>query len=128
MISYTRSAARGALIGMLCSGMVLLSFPARAELIGTETMLSAESRQSDLATVEAFMTRDAVRAELESFGVDANDAALRVASLSDTELRQLAGEIQQQPAGAGVIGVLGVVFLVLLILELVGVTNFFTRI
>jgi len=128
MSTYTRSAARGALIGLLCSGMVLLSFPARAEIIGTESMVTTEARHNDLATVQAFMSRDEVRAELQSFGVDADAAALRVAALSDSELQQLAGRIDQQPAGAGALAVVGIVFVVLLILELVGVTNIFTRI
>ncbi len=128
MSTYTRSAARGALIGLLCSGMVLLSFPARAEIIGTESMVATEARSNDLATVQAFMSRDEVRAELQSFGVDADAAALRVAALSDAELQQLAGRIDQQPAGAGALAVVGIVFVVLLILELVGVTNVFTRI
>ncbi len=128
MSTYTRSAARGALIGLLCSGMVLLSFPARAEIIGTESMVTTEARSNDLATVQAFMSRDEVRAELQSFGVDADAAALRVAALSDAELQQLAGRIDQQPAGAGALAVVGIVFVVLLILELVGVTNVFTRI
>lgn len=128
MSTYTRSAARGALIGLLCSGMVLLSFPARAEIIGTESMVATEARSNDLAAVQAFMSRDEVRAELQSFGVDADAAALRVAALSDAELQQLAGRIDQQPAGAGALAVVGIVFVVLLILELVGVTNVFTRI
>ncbi|HEY0973903.1 MAG TPA: PA2779 family protein [Solimonas sp.] len=128
MIHAIRSFCRGGLIGLLCSGMLVMSLPSHAQVIGTEAMLAAEARQNDLAAVEAFMGRDAVRAEMERFGVDAEAAALRVASLSDTELRQLAGQIEQQPAGAGAIEVIGVVFLVLLILELVGVINIFNRI
>jgi hypothetical protein len=47
--------------------------------------------------------------------------------LSDAELIALAENLEELPAG-GLLGVLGVVFVVLLILELVGVTNIFTKI
>jgi hypothetical protein len=40
----------------------------------------------------------------------------------------LQGRIADLPAGAGVIEVIGIVFVILLILELIGVTNIFTRI
>lgn len=122
-----RSMARGALLGLLCSGVVAVTTPVHAGMVGTEAMVGAETRAADLATVSRFLDRDTVRAEMERFGVSPADAAERVAALSDTELRQLAAGIGQQPAGAGAIEVVGIVFIVLLILELVGVTNIFTR-
>ncbi len=128
MISSIKASTRGALIGLLCTGMVVLTSPVRAEMIGTESAISAQSRSNDMAMVQSFMNRDAVRAELEQYGVDADAAAERVAALSDTELRELAANIDQQPAGAGVVTVIGITFLVLLILELVGVIDIFKRI
>lgn len=128
MVSSIQASTRGALIGLLCTGMVVLTSPVRAEMIGTESAVNAQSRSSDMAMVQSFMSRDAVRAELEQYGVDADAAAERVASLSDTELRELAANIDQQPAGAGVVTVIGITFLVLLILELVGVIDIFKRI
>jgi hypothetical protein len=122
-----RSMARGALLGLLCTGVVAVTTPAHAAIVGTEALVSVETRASDLATITNFLDRDVVRAEMERFGVNSADAAERVAALSDAELRQLAQGIGQQPAGAGVIEVVGIVFVVLLILELVGVTNIFTR-
>jgi hypothetical protein len=53
-----------------------------------------------------------------------------VEALSARELNLLAQHIDELPAGAGaegVLAVIGVVFIVLLILELVGVTNVFSR-
>lgn len=122
--------ARGALLGILSLGVVLVSAPApvRAEMIGTEQMMSTASRADDLSTVNAFMAREAVTAELERYGVDPLQTQMRVAALSDQELRQLADSIRDQPAGAGALAVVGIVFVVLLILELVGVINIFNRI
>ncbi|NKF23928.1 PA2779 family protein [Solimonas marina] len=121
--------ARGALTGMVCMGMVLATAPApaRAAIIGTEQMVTTQARTDDLATVNAFMQRQDVVAEMEKLGVNPTDAQDRVASLSNEELSQLAQNINEQPAGGdGLFVVLGVVFLVLVILELVGVTHIFS--
>jgi hypothetical protein len=63
-------------------------------------------------------------------GVNPDEVRQRVEALSDQELNMLAQHIDDLPAGAGAEGVLvviGIVFLVLIILELVGVTNVFSR-
>ncbi|SEQ38643.1 hypothetical protein SAMN04488038_10623 [Solimonas aquatica] len=120
--------ARGAFTGMLCMGIVLVTAPApaRAAIIGTEQMVDTQARADDLATVQVFMQRQDVMAQMEKLGVDVVAAQARVASLSAAELRELAQNIHQQPAGGdGVFVVLGVVFLVLVILELLGVTHVF---
>ena len=117
---------RTLLIGWLSVAMMLVGLPARAGMIGTEQAVAATSRAENLATVQAFMARDDVRAQLESWGVESAQATDRVAQLSDAELQQIAMNIESQPAGGGVLVIIGVVFVVLLILEIVGVTNIFT--
>lgn len=98
---------------------------AGAALVGTEEVLTAQTRAEDSARVAAFLSREDVVGELERFGVAPEAAQARVDAMSDQELARLAGEIETLPAGAGAIEVIGIVFLVLLILELVGVTNIF---
>ena len=68
-----------------------------------------------------------VRAELERLGVAPADAQARVAALSDSELLALDQRMDELPAGSGALEVLGIVLLVLLVLELVGVTDIYTR-
>ncbi|WP_028079857.1 PA2779 family protein [Solimonas soli] len=119
--------ARGAFTGLLCLGLALSTAPAGAEMIGTEQLVAESTRADDLQQVQAFMSRDVVIAQFEQLGVDPADARQRVAALSDAELRQLAQNIDQQPAGGDVLAVIGVVFVVLIILELVGVTHIFSR-
>ena len=64
-----------------------------------------------------------------AFGVDPEEARARVASLSDREIGQIAGQIDRLPAGQGVlvalIGAALFVFLVLLITDLLGLTHVF---
>lgn len=112
----------------LVVSLSLAGFSARAGMIGTEQLLAAEARASDLARVQDFLAREDVRAQLEAWDVPAALATERVAALSDAELQTLVQNLDAEPAGGDAIGVIGVVFLVLLILELVGVTDIFKAI
>ncbi|MEO7385335.1 MAG: PA2779 family protein [Gammaproteobacteria bacterium] len=105
-----------------------LQSTASASVIGTAEYLSAESRAGYLADINAALSRADVQAQLVALGVNPTDAASRAASLSDTELAQVAAEMQTLPAGGdGVLVVIGIVFIVLLILELTGVINIFSK-
>jgi len=96
--------------------MVGLIMPAQGQLISTGDALALEA--GNLQTrVEAFLLRDEVAAELASFGVTHEMAMARVANMSAEELEMIAGEIDEMPAGAGVIYALGIVLIVLVVLH-----------
>jgi hypothetical protein len=103
--------------------------PAAAQLVSTSEALALEQDGDARLTVDTYLARAEVLAELTALGVDPELARLRVAALSASELEELAGRIEEAPAGGdGVITVLGVTFLVLLILELVGVIDIFKKV
>lgn len=122
-----RVSLRNFFLGWLTAALLLTGMSAQAGMIGTEAIVSAQTRDSSLTTVNSFMARADVQQQLQAWGVEPVMAAERVAQLSDEELQTLAQNIEAEPAG-GVLVVLGIVFLVLLVLELVGVTNIFNRI
>jgi hypothetical protein len=103
---------------------------ARAGLVTTEQVVDATAAASDRERLAAVLLRDDVRQQMEALGVDRDEAMARLASLSDQEIRQIAGKIDELPAGqsfiAGVLIVAGAVLLALVILDLVGVTDVFT--
>ena len=100
-----------------------------AGIISTQQALSTEARATTEQQVLTALAREDVRQAMQHYGVSPADADARVASLSDAELLQLQDQIDRLPAGGdGLLAVLGIVFVVLLILELVGVTNIFTRV
>ncbi len=102
---------------------------ASAGVIATQDYLSATDRAGQIASVQASLSRADVRAQLEWYGVNASDAAARVASLTDQELTEVAQKMDSLPAGGdGLIVVVGIVFIVLLILELTGVIDIFKRV
>jgi hypothetical protein len=101
---------------------------AQAALVSTDQVLGGVA-QDDRRKVEAFLQRQDVREQMVAFGVEPDEAAARVASLSDREIRQIAGQIDRLPAGQGVlvalIGAAVFVFVVLLITDLLGLTHIF---
>lgn len=98
----------------------------RAAVIDTETFLSQQN-QSTKSELQKILAREDVRAQLMELGVDPENADLRIAALTDSELNQLQQHMNDLPAGSSALAVLGAVFLVLLVLEIVGVTNVFSK-
>jgi len=117
------------LVQLLCVAILNLGSPlvAQAGLIGTLEAVEADTRAQDFATVNAVLARDQVRQQFAALGVDPAQVESRLAALTDSELRMLAGQVADAPAGASALAVIGIVFLVLLILEAVGVIDIFKK-
>jgi len=116
---------RSGIVYLLVMAVFNLGSPmaAHAQIIGTLTSLESQQRTTDLATVNAALSRTEVRAQFTKLGVDAAVVDMRVANLTDSELRQLAQQINTAPAGGSVWAVIGIAAVVLLILELTGVID-----
>ncbi len=114
----------------LCAAVLNLGTPAiaQAEMISTLQAVESSGRAADLATINGALAREQVRQQFVAHGVDPAVIEARLASLTDSELRMLATQIEQIPAGASFLAVIGVVFVVLLILEMVGVIDIFKKI
>lgn len=96
--------------------------PAWADIVTTEQISASVERDR----VKNFLDRADVRSQMQSLGVDPAAARERVDALTDQEVNELAGRIDQLPAGgADVLGVILVVFLVLLITDILGLTKIF---
>lgn len=121
---------RKAIALILTGAMLGAGFTAQvsAAVIGTQQALSVDGRQALVAQAQAKLAREDVRQAMIDLGVDPDQARLRVASLSDQELAQFNGQLDDLPAGGdGALALIGAVFLVLLILELTGVIDVFKR-
>jgi len=66
-----------------------------------------------------------VQSALQSHGVTSESAVERVKAMSDDEVAQLAGRIDQAPAGGDILGILFTVFIILLITDILGLTKVF---
>lgn len=101
---------------------------AQAKMVTTDQVLSQSSSADDRAQVLNFLMREDVQQHMTRLGVDPEEAKNRVASLSDEEVQQIAGRLDELPAGEGlgvVVAAILLVFLVLLITDLLGVTDVF---
>ena len=118
------------LVALLILSMGLLGLPAvgLAAPIGTDTLVQLDQRGELLSRIQAKLARDDVRAQFLARGVSPTEVDARIAALGTEELQMLALQMDELPAGGDLLAVIGVVFVVLLILELVGVTNVFTKI
>ncbi len=100
---------------------------AQAGIVSTSAIVRTD-RDMNLATIRSQLERSEVRAQMEKMGVDATAVDTRIASLSDSELQQMAMEMQKAPAGGdGLLVVVGLVFVVLMILEFTGIIDIFKR-
>ena len=117
---------------VLAAVMFVVSMPlgvANAALVSTEQVLADGDGADDRARVLAFLDRADVREQIVALGVDPNEAAARVGALSDAQVREIAGRLDQLPAGQSALGaVLGailIIFLILLVTDLLGLTDVF---
>ena len=101
--------------------MLLLSIPSQsalAALVETETVLEMSRAEDARDYVKQVLAREEVKSALIVQGVDPFEAMARVDSLTDSEVMQLADQIEHLPAGGDALGLV-VVVLVIVILVLV---------
>jgi hypothetical protein len=117
------------IVWLVCVAVLNLGSPlvAQAGIVGTLQAVETSSRATDLAKIDAALARDEVRSQFAALGVAPEQVEARVAALTDAELRTLAGQMADLPAGGDALAVIGIVFLVLLILEAVGVIDIFKK-
>jgi hypothetical protein len=118
MNRFNRAIAR---LLVVCTFALGLPLPASADIVTTDQIYTSSERER----VRSFLEREDVRSQIQSFGVDADAAKARVDALSDQEVKELAGRIDELPAGAGIVGVLFAVFIILLVTDILGLTKVF---
>jgi hypothetical protein len=101
----------------------------QAKMVTTDQVLEHADPGSDRERVESFILREDVQRQLVLLGINPEEAASRVASLSNEEIQQIAGRLDELPAGEGgiavVVGAILIVFLILLVTDLLGLTDVF---
>ena len=112
---------------LLIASTTLMGLPltANAGIVATDTTLTADAAVANRDQVTTFLARADVQQAMQERGVNGADAVERVQSMSDTEVAQLAGRIDQAPAGGEILGVLFTIFIVLLVTDILGLTKVF---
>ena len=104
--------------------------PAQAAMVTTgEVIADNASAATDRDRLNTLMQREDVRQELQRQGIDPDEAAARVAALSDAEVARITAQLDELPAGQSALGIIVgaalVVFIVLLITDILCVTSVF---
>lgn len=113
--------------GVLVMSVMMLSIqaPAVAGMVGTGEVIAQQQQTLDRGQLLGALAQEDVRVQLVALGVDPEQAAARVAALSDEELQLLAAQMDEMPAGGSVLGVAVFIFLVLLATDILGFTDIF---
>lgn len=111
---------------IVCITTAGLPFSAQARMVATEEITAPAAPSASRDAVNRFLARDEVRQAMLGQGVSPQAALDRVAAMSDGEVAQLAGRIDQAPAGGEVLGLLFTVFIVLLVTDIMGLTKVFS--
>lgn len=118
-----------ALAGVLMLTTSLTSVTASAAAISPEAVLAETTRSaldSQRAELAQWLQRDDIRSQMQALGVDPRLAEERVAALSDAEVQDLHGRLDEaRVAGSGVVGALVFIFVLLLVTDLLGLTKVF---
>lgn len=121
-----------AVIAAVIAGLFVTSMPmprAQAALVTSEDLATQRSVAADRARINELMAREDVQRELKTYGISSDEAQARVNSLTDEEVMQVAGRLDQLPAGQSALGVIVgaavLIFIVLLITDIVGLTKVF---
>jgi len=96
-----RSAVFRLICRFLIASLLMVSFtPVQAGMIGAGQLAAPSQAQLDRDAVLAVMARPDVVSQMQEQGLDPQAARERVASMSDSEVQALNGELNALPAGA----------------------------
>jgi hypothetical protein len=103
--------------------------PLLAAMVPTEATLDKAIAQDARDHLKTLISRNDIKDALISQGIDPHEAKARIDSLSDSEVTEVVGKIEQLPAGRGAFGALIgaalIVFIVLLLTDILGFTDVF---
>lgn len=125
MKNFKKLVSTGLIVCITAAGF---PFSAQARMVATEEItapVAASPLSASRDKVNQFLARDEVRQAMLGQGVTPEAAMARVAAMSDSEVAQLAGRVDQAPAGGDVLGILFTVFIVLLVTDIMGLTKVF---
>ena len=94
-----------------------------AAIVSTSDLVAEQQSHVDREYLLNSLDREEVQVALVSQGVDLEMAKLRVAGMTDSEVRTLNAKMDNLPAASGVVGTVVFILIVLLITDLVGVTD-----
>lgn len=98
---------------------------AQAAMVGTPEVIAEQKQQVDRQQLLGMLEDQDVQKKLESMGVDREQVEKRINSLTPAELAQFNQQLDQAPAGAGVVGIIVLFLVIFIITDMLCATNIF---
>jgi len=86
-------------------------------MISATTVVQDLTRAQAMANVQSFLNKPEVKQELVKRGLSEKEAEMRLASLSESELRQLSGQVDQARAGGDILITILIVVLIIFLIK-----------
>ncbi|WP_443191107.1 PA2779 family protein [Pseudomonas indica] len=99
---------------------------AQAAMIGTPEVLAEQQLQVDRQQLLTMLDDQDVKKKLESLGIQKEQVEQRINSLTPAELAQFNQQLDQAPAGAGVVGIIVLFLVIFIITDLLCATDIFS--
>ena len=97
----------------------------QAAMIGTHEVIAQEQLQVDRDQLKTMLDDEAVQEKLASMGVSPEQVEQRINSLTGEELAHFNAQLDEAPAGAGVVGVIVLFLVIFIITDMLCATNIF---
>ena len=98
---------------------------AQAAMISNSQLINQVQQSNEKTTLLQTIRRADVQSQLLSMGVNTADIEKRVDQMTQAEVAQLNQQIDQLPAGSGVLGIVVLIFIVFVITDVIGATDIF---
>ena len=96
-----------------------------ADVVSTKEILSSSQLAEQRNELVAFTARADVKQTLLDYGVSENVIEERIASLTDAEVQQMHAQIDNLPAGQGILETVIAVLVIFILLDIAGATDIF---
>ncbi|WGK63238.1 MULTISPECIES: PA2779 family protein [Halopseudomonas] len=103
----------------------MASIHAQASMVGTHEVIASEQLSVDRDQLKSMLDDEAVQDKLASMGVSPDQVEQRINSLTAEELAYFNTQLDEAPAGAGVLGVIVLFLVIFIITDMLCATNVF---
>ena len=98
---------------------------AQAAMSGSAEIIAEQQQQVDRQQLLTMLENEDVQKKLVSMGVEQDQVEQRINSLTPAELAQFNQQLDQAPAGAGVVGIIVLFLVIFIVTDLLCATNIF---
>ena len=107
------------------SFLILPLSQAQATLVANDQLIQQVQQINDKDVLLQTINRADVQEQLSDMGVSTADIENRINQMTGEEIAQLNQQLNELPAGGGVLGVIVLIFVVFVITDVIGATDIF---